>query len=137
MYESHLRHVNNHCWQCCNGLINSISAISKYGTFSPVSSLFISFLVLPRNFTVSGFKSLRWYPVLILNVILFCIHILLLEDNQSLFHVFWWFTQNNLEYLIQNIIRQVILIYHSTLELIFYVYCLCISSLYFSMCTIC
>ena len=69
MYARLLNHVDNHCWQC----YNITSVISKRGAFSPSSSLVILLLVLPSNFNVSRVKSSRWYPMLILNVILFSI----------------------------------------------------------------
>ena len=47
------------------------------------------------------------------SVFLFCLSIFLLEDYQLLFYVFWWNTQINLEYPIQNMIHQVIQINHS------------------------
>ena len=39
--------------------VNTTSAISKWGTFSPFLSLVILLLVIPSNFTVSGVKSSR------------------------------------------------------------------------------
>ena len=44
---------------CCLAILqwaNTISVISKQGTFSPFSSLVILLLVLPSNFIVSGIK---------------------------------------------------------------------------------
>ena len=51
--------------------------------------------------------------------------------NHSL--CFWWYTQNNIDYLIQNMTQQVIQNFHSTLELIFRIYCFSIIFLYLSM----
>ena len=48
--------VDNCYFQCCNGLT---SVISKWGTFSPFSSLVILFLVLASNFVVWAVKSSR------------------------------------------------------------------------------
>ena len=62
------------------------SVLSKCGTFSPFLSLVILFSVLPSNSIVSGVKSSRWYPVIILNVILFSIlFTYILIDGLSIF----------------------------------------------------
>ena len=90
---------------------------SKWGSFSPFSSLVILLLVLQSNFIVSGIKSLILYPVLISNVNLFTVLFtyIFIKNYQFFLHVlFFKYTQNNLEYLIQNMICQVIQIYHST-----------------------
>ena len=47
------------------------------------------------------------------------------------------YTQNNLEYLIQNMIHQAMQTYHSILELIFQMCCHCMSFFCFSMCNEC
>ena len=65
---------------------NNTYVISRCATFSPFLSLAILFSVLPSNFIVSGVKSSRWYPVLILNVILFSISFTyILIDGLSVF----------------------------------------------------
>ena len=76
---------------------------------SPFSSLVILFLVLPSNFLVSSVE--------ILNKILFFIsfmYILIVGLSVSVSN-----SQDNLEYLIQNMIHQVIQIVHSLLAQIF------------------
>ena len=48
------------CWQLLLTVLqctNTTSVISKWGTFSPFSSLVILLLVLPSNYIVSGVKS--------------------------------------------------------------------------------
>ena len=52
-------------------LTNTTSVISRCSRFSPFLLLVILFSVLRNNFIVSGVKSSRLYPFLILNVILF------------------------------------------------------------------
>ena len=49
---------------------NTTSLSSRYGTFSLFLTLVILFSVLPSNFVVSGVKTSRLYPFIILNVIL-------------------------------------------------------------------
>ena len=54
------------CWLSLSTLLqwaNTISVISKCGTFSPFLSLIILFSVFPKNLIVSGAKSSRYYPV--------------------------------------------------------------------------
>ena len=122
--------VNN--VQCTNTTL----VISKWGIFPPFSSIAILFLVLLSNFIVAGIKSLRRYPVFILNVILFSILFTYIFTGGSSVYspcFFLRYIQNNLEYLIQNMIRQVIQIINSMLELIFQIYYFCMTFLYFSM----
>ena len=50
------------CWYSFFTILqwtNTTSVISKWGLFSPFLSLFISLLVLPSNFIVSGVNSSR------------------------------------------------------------------------------
>ena len=65
--------VNNHYFQYCNELIyfSNFKMVCIFIIF--VFSCFFVFFVLPSNFIVSGVKSSRLYPFLILNVILFSI----------------------------------------------------------------
>ena len=108
--------VDNHYWQYYNELILT----SRCGPFSPFLSLVILFSVLPSNFIASGVKSSRLHPFLILNVILVSILFkYIFTDGLYFLHVFFKFVQNNLKYLIQNMIHQVIQIYHSMLKQIF------------------
>ena len=48
-------------------------------------------------------------------------------DYQSFHYVFLKYTQNSLEYLIQNMNHKVIQIYHFMLKLLFEIYCYCMS----------
>ena len=65
---------------------NTNYVISRCGTFSTFLSLVILFLVLPSNFIVSGVKSSRLYPFLIMNVILFSILLIyIFTDGLSIF----------------------------------------------------
>ena len=113
------------CWQPLSTKLqwtNTTSVFSKLGTFSIFLSLVILFLLLARNFIFSGVKSLRWYPFFISNVILFSIWFqYILIERLSVFPpcFFLRYIQNNLEYLIQNMIHQIIKILHSLSELIF------------------
>ena len=50
---------------------NTTSVISKWGTSSPFLLSVILFSMFASNFIVSGVKSSRYYPVLLLNVIPF------------------------------------------------------------------
>ena len=52
-------------------------------------------------------------------------------DTPSVFHIFWWYTQINLEYPMQNTINHLIQVHHSMLEPIFRIYCFCIGFLLF------
>ena len=52
---------------------NTTPVIFEQGTFSPSLSLAMLFSSLVSNFIVSGVKSSRVYPVLILNVNLFSV----------------------------------------------------------------
>ena len=52
---------------------NTTCVISRCGTFSKFLSLDILLSVLPNSLIASGVKSSRWYPVLILYVILFSV----------------------------------------------------------------
>ena len=64
------------CWYTLLTLLqctNTTAVISKSGIFSPFSYFIILLLDLPSNFVVSGVENWRYYPVLILNVILFSI----------------------------------------------------------------
>ena len=64
------------CWQSLLTILlwtNTISVIFKLGKLSPFSSLCALLLVLPGNLILLGVESCRWYPVWILNVILFSI----------------------------------------------------------------
>ena len=92
MYIRLLNLPNNHCWQYYNITI----------TFSSLLSLVILFSVIPINFIVSGVKSSKYYPVLILNVILFSILFtyIIIEGLSILSPGFFEHIQNNLEYLI-------------------------------------
>ena len=98
--------------------------ISKWDKFLPFSSLVILLLVLSSNITLSGVKRSIYYPVLILNMILFPIlFAYIFIEGLSIF------SKNLLNILkiilnIQNMIRQVIQIYHSMLELILQIYLL-------------
>ena len=47
------------------------------------------------------------------------------------FRAFLKYTQNSLKYLIQNMIHQVIQIYHSMLNVVLWIYCYCMSFLCF------
>ena len=112
------------CWQSLFTILqrtNTASVISKWGTFSAILFLVILILVLPRNFIVSGIKSSRYYPVFILDVILFSIlftHILI-AGLLVVCPCFLRYIQTNLEYLIQNMTHQIIQTLHSLSELIF------------------
>ena len=112
--------VDNHYWQYCNKLI--LLLISRCGTFSPFLSLAILFSVVPSNFIVSCVKSSRLYSFLILNIALFSVlFTYIFTDGLSKFSpcsLHSKYTQNNLEHLIQDMIHQVIQIYHSMLVLI-------------------
>ena len=55
-------------------------------------------------------------------------------DHQYFHHAFLKYTQNNLEYLIQNMTYLKIQINHSMLELMFQIYCYCMGFLCFAMC---
>ena len=81
--------------------MNNITIISRCGTFSPFLSLVILFLALPSSFIVSGVKSSRLHPSLILNLILFPIlFTYIYTDGLSIFSpCFLKCIQNNLEYL--------------------------------------
>ena len=61
---------------------NTTSLILRCGTFSLFFSLVILFSVLPSNFIVSGVKSSRLYPFLILNVNPFSVIYI---------YIYWWF----------------------------------------------
>ena len=79
-------------------------------------------MILDRNILteISSFQELKVhkkYPVLILNELFFSVLLTYIVIDSL--HLFLKCTQNNLEYLVQNMICQVIEIYHSTLELIF------------------
>ena len=79
-------------------------------------------MILDRNILteISSFQELKVhkkYPVLILNELFFSVLLTYIVIDSL--HFFLKCTQNNLEYLVQNMICQVIEIYHSTLELIF------------------
>ena len=102
-------------------------------------SLAILFSVLSSNFIVSGVKSSRLYPFLLLNVTLFSIFFTYIctDGYQYLLHAFLQSIQNNLECLIQNTIHLAIQIYHSMLVQIFQIYCYCMSFLCFSLCNKC
>ena len=50
--------VDNHCWQNYN-CTNTTPVISKWGTYSPFSSLIILLLALPSNSIVSSIKISR------------------------------------------------------------------------------
>ena len=78
--------------------------------FIPEMRLVILFSVLPRGFIVSGVKSSRLYPFLILNLALFSIlFTYICTDGSSVFSSsFEKCIQNSIEYLIQNTIHQVI-----------------------------
>ena len=96
---------------------NTTSVISKRGTFLPFSSLVILLLVLLSNLIISVHKSSLNHLVLIPNVLLFPILF-----TYSLIEELWAYSpcsafSPGLFYLIQNMIRFVIQIYHSTLEL--------------------
>ena len=136
-----LNHVDNHCWQCYNELTllqsNTTSVISKWGLFSPFLFLFIFFSMLPSNFTVSGVENFRLYSVLILNVTLLSILFtyILIEGLSIFASCFLGYIQNNLEHRMQNMIPQEDQISQSTLKLIFYIYCFCMTFIYFSMCS--
>ena len=100
---------------------NSTSVISRCGTFSPFLSFVILFSALPSSFIVSDVKSSRLYPSLILNVTLFSILFTYISTDGLLIflHDFLKYTQNSLEYLIQNTIHQLVQIYHSMSAQIF------------------
>ena len=86
--------VDNHYIQWTN----TTSLISRCGTFSPFFSLVILYSVLPSNFIVSGVKSSRLYPFLILNVtpyFQFYLHIFVLMVYQNLLHAFLKYARNN------------------------------------------
>ena len=90
--------------------------------------------IIPISFIGSSVKSSRLYPFLILNVILFSIlFVYILMDYQYSVHAFLKCIQNNIEYLRQNMIHQVIEIYHFMLEQIFQICCYCMSFLCFLM----
>ena len=96
---------------------NTTSVISKRGTFLPFSSLVILLLVLLSNLIISVHKSSLNHLVLIPNVLLFPILF-----TYSLIEELWAYSpcsafSPSLFYVIQNMIRFVIQIYHSTLEL--------------------
>ena len=67
------------------------SAISRCGTFLPFLSLVILFLVLPNNFIVSGVKSSRLYPFLILNITVFSILLTYICPDGLLISSPWFF----------------------------------------------
>ena len=100
---------------------NFTSVISKWGTFSPILSLVILLLVLLCNFIVSGVTSWRWYPVFVLNIILFTILFMyiLITGFWVTVSCFLRNIKNNLQYLIQNMIYQVIQTLYLISELIF------------------
>ena len=80
---------------------NATSLISRWGKFSLLLSFVILFSVIPSNFIVSGIKSSRKYPSLILNVILFSVlFTYILNKGLSTFYVLFKYTQNNIECLI-------------------------------------
>ena len=71
MYAGLLNLACNRCWQYCNRLmINENERILNEAYFCQFLSLVILLLVLPSNFIDSGVKSLRYYPVYLLDVIL-------------------------------------------------------------------
>ena len=107
--------------------LNSItSVISEWGMIPPF--FFISYLssALPSNFNVSVVKNLRSQSVFVFNVVLFSVLLIYIGICKLfiIFHVLWWYTQNNPECLLQNKIFHPTQIYHSILELIFQTYCL-------------
>ena len=74
--------ADNHYLQCCNEsiLLQYFQVLVHFHRFC------LFFSVLPSNFIVSGVKSSRLYPFLILNVILFLILLTYIcTDGSSIF----------------------------------------------------
>ena len=102
--------VDNHYWQYYNELILLLQSQDAVH-FHCFLSFVILFSVLSSNIIVSGVKSSRLYPSSILNVILFSIlFTYICSDGLSMFSAWFFFKciQNNLEYLIQNMIHLLI-----------------------------
>ena len=101
-----------------NKLPNGLFGTKVYNTLS----LVILFFVLPSNFIAPGVKRSRLYPFLILNVtLLSIIFTYICTDGLSISSpcFFLKYTQNNVEYLIQNTIHLVIQVHHAMLAHIF------------------
>ena len=93
-YKRLLYIVDNHCWQFYNEVI-LLQWLLNEGRFRHVFFIYL-FLVLPTNLIVS---SLSYFP--------FYLCIFLLKYFQSFLRVFSKYIQNNLEYLMQNMVRQI------------------------------
>ena len=128
-----------------------VFSISKKKTFSKLPSQLmpmtgvISGVVTPKDKTKTNplarqkVRTLDIIPCFNVkwNPIFYFIYIHSYCRNISLLSlVFLRYIQNNLEYLMQNMIHQVDQMFHSMLELIFSIYCFCMTFLYFSMCSI-
>ena len=123
--------LDNHCWPYYNGLI-LLPWFLNDGSFT-IFTLIILFSVLLSTFSASSAKCWKQHPDLALNVVQFSlllIHILISELSVNV-SCFWWYSQNNLQYLIQNLIYQVFSIYNSTKELVFSIYCFYVILIYF------
>ena len=108
---------------------NITCVVSRCGTFSPLLSLVILFSLVQvlrvQDCIQFNFKC---------NSIFYFIYIYCYWCIISVLSMLSKYNQNNFKYLIQDMIHLVIQIYHSMLELIFWVYCYCMSFLCFSMC---
>ena len=110
------------CWWSLLTIIqwtNTTPVISRYFFTVFIFGYFI--FSAPNHFIVSYVKSLRLYPLLILKRILFSIWFTYIFIGGLLIFYLCIYkcAQNNLEYLIQNMIHLVVQIYHYLLEKIF------------------
>ena len=91
--SNHTRILNlvDNCYlQYYNEWTNISSAVSKWGTFLPFSSIVILHLVLPSNFIVLGVKGSKKYLVLILNVILFSVLFTYIKIFLNIWYGIWF-----------------------------------------------
>ena len=114
------------CWWLLLTILkrtNTVSVISKLGTFSPFLGLVIllSLLSYFHLFWRSQFEiTSRLYSKR--NSVFLYIYVHSDWTIFSIFPCFLRYIQNNLEYLIQNMIRQVAQTIHSTSEMTFFVF---------------
>ena len=125
LFEKNVYTTLESCWWSLVTLLqwtNTLSVISSFSTFSLLLSLVVLFWVLRSNFFFQVLKVQDCIHFYFLNVILFSIlFTYIFTDVLSISSPCFVlkYTQNNLEYLIQNSIHLVIQIYHSMLLLIF------------------
>ena len=116
VYTRFLNLVDNHFSQYCNELIllQEFPDEAHFHHFYFSLPYFKCFQVISL-FQASKVEDFNFKC----NLIFYLIYIYSYRTIILLFYFSWWCVQSNLGYLIQNMILQVILIFHSTCELIF------------------